>query len=171
MLRKLFKYDFLAIGKTMWLLTIIVALTTAAGTVAGSFIPEVGEKLDSSEATVTVLAEIALMMLLGTIILISFMAVAAYVVLSIIMITKRYYSNLFTDEGYLTFTLPVKTSSILNAKILAGALWAAVSTIITLVCFLILFSGLVGFENIDYSIDAFSDFYYFTILSLRPFPS
>ena len=30
----------------------------------------------------------------------------------------RFYKNLFTDEGYLTFTLPVKISQILNSKII-----------------------------------------------------
>ena len=35
--------------------------------------------------------------------------------------------NLFTDEGYLTFTLPVTPDQILLSKVINGILWSAVS--------------------------------------------
>ena len=41
----------------------------------------------------------------------------------------RFYKNLFTDEGYLMFTLPVKTSELLLSKILVAALWRLISYI------------------------------------------
>ena len=104
MLRKLFKYDFLAIGKTMWLLTLIAVLITIAGTVSGYFIDDAFEKSITDQNTIMYMA---LTFLLGTIIIISFIAITAYLVLSTVIIMKRYYQNLFTDEGYLTFTLPV----------------------------------------------------------------
>lgn len=39
----------------------------------------------------------------------------------------RFYKNLFTDEGYLMFTLPVKTSDLLLSKTLVAALWRFIS--------------------------------------------
>lgn len=41
----------------------------------------------------------------------------------------RFYKNLFTDEGYLMFTLPVKTSDLLLSKALVAALWRLISTL------------------------------------------
>lgn len=40
----------------------------------------------------------------------------------------RFYKNLFTDEGYLMFTLPVKSSDLLLSKMLVAALWRLIST-------------------------------------------
>lgn len=39
----------------------------------------------------------------------------------------RFYKNLFTDEGYLMFTLPVKTSDLLLSKTLVAVLWKLIS--------------------------------------------
>ena len=48
----------------------------------------------------------------------SLLMIIAFAVLAIIIVTVRFYTSLFTDEGYLTFTLPVKRSVILNSKLL-----------------------------------------------------
>ncbi len=50
-------------------------------------------------------------------------ALVVFYVLSQILIFFRFYKNFFTDEGYLTFTLPVKKSSLLNAKILTALIF------------------------------------------------
>ena len=42
----------------------------------------------------------------------------------------RFYKNLFTDEGYLTFTLPVKRHEILNAKLLCTLLFGVIGAVI-----------------------------------------
>lgn len=41
----------------------------------------------------------------------------------------RFYKNLFTDEGYLMFTLPVKTSDLLLSKALVAILWRLISDV------------------------------------------
>ena len=143
MLRKLFKYDFLAIGKTMWLLTLIAVLITIAGTVSGYFIDDAFEKSITDQNTIMYMA---LTFLLGTIIIISFIAITAYLVLSTVIIMKRYYQNLFTDEGYLTFTLPVKTSAILDAKVFSGLLWGAIVSLVSIVSFILMIYVISG-EN------------------------
>lgn len=50
-------------------------------------------------------------------------ALVVFYVLSQILIFFRFYKHFFTDEGYLTFTLPVKKSSLLNAKILTALIF------------------------------------------------
>ena len=51
-------------------------------------------------------------------------------VCSAVFMILRIYRNLFSDEGYLTFSLPVKNSDVLNGKILTGAIWTFFSYIV-----------------------------------------
>lgn len=39
----------------------------------------------------------------------------------------RFYKNFFTDEGYLMFTLPVKTSDLILSKTLVAVIWRLIS--------------------------------------------
>lgn len=50
------------------------------------------------------------------------------------------YRNLFMHEGYLTLTLPVKTSTQLWAKLLSGALWILIDSLILYVSLIIVVS-------------------------------
>ena len=59
-------------------------------------------------------------------------AVEAIAVCSSIFMMVRIYRNMFSDEGYLTFTLPVKNGDVLNSKILTGAIWSIFSFIVAL---------------------------------------
>ena len=46
----------------------------------------------------------------------------------------RFYKHLYTDEGYLTFTLPVKRSSILLSKTLSTFILGTMYAIVIIVC-------------------------------------
>ena len=59
-------------------------------------------------------------------------AVEGIAVCSSIFMMVRIYRNMFSDEGYLTFTLPVKNSDVLNSKIFTGAIWTFFSGIVAL---------------------------------------
>ena len=60
-------------------------------------------------------------------------AVEGIAVCSSIFKMVRIYRNMFSDEGYLTFTLPVKNGDVLNSKILTGAIWTFLSGIVALI--------------------------------------
>ena len=60
-------------------------------------------------------------------------AVIAYPILALILVLRRYYKNFFTDEGYLTFTLPVKANTHLMSKFLSGYIWMVIAAIITFI--------------------------------------
>lgn len=62
----------------------------------------------------------ALNMILPMALGLSFMGLG---VLTLIMVVKRFDSNLLGDEGYLMFTLPVKSSSIIFSKLLTSLIW------------------------------------------------
>lgn len=48
----------------------------------------------------------------------------------------RFYKNLFTDEGYLMFTLPVKASDLLLSKALVAVTWRLISVVFTVLSIL-----------------------------------
>jgi len=84
------------------------------------------------------------------------MSLVAYTVTISILLLFRFYKHLFSDEGYLTFTLPVTTHQILLSKILHIAIWSLISFVVILVSYLILllpfFSLIQGITTPDFSI-------------------
>lgn len=51
-------------------------------------------------------------------------------VITLVMVVKRFDSNLLGDEGYLMFTLPVKASALMASKILTSMLWVITSSLV-----------------------------------------
>ena len=100
MLRKVLKYDLGAIFKLWLIMSITSLLLGALGGVALRVImtpnPDLGAThFDGWDSIAT--------MFLG----ISVIGIIAYMIITFIFVIYRYYQNFFTDEGYLTFTLPV----------------------------------------------------------------
>lgn len=77
---------------------------------------------------------------------------------------SQFYKSKFTDQGYLTFTLPVSTHQILLSSILNTILWALIGIVVLFICTLLLYSPsyIASQEYIDYSSD--SSFFKFDIL-------
>lgn len=62
----------------------------------------------------------------------------------------RYYKNLFTDHGYLMNTLPVKSTELLNAKLIISMAWQYITMIVVGISIFALFVSIVGgFGNIS----------------------
>lgn len=57
-----------------------------------------------------------------------------------VFIVMRFYRTMFTDEGYLTLTLPVPTGALVAAKFLAAYLLMAVAALLAIA----LYSGMLG---------------------------
>lgn len=64
--------------------------------------------------------------------------IVALFVMTLIVTIQRFYRNLLGDEGYLSFTLPVKTHTHIDAKLLATLIWVVVSTLIAALSIFIL---------------------------------
>lgn len=58
-----------------------------------------------------------------------------------VMTIQRFYTSFFTDEGYLTFTLPVTVNCHIMTKIVSMIIWNLMGTIVTIVAFLIMMGG------------------------------
>lgn len=73
------------------------------------------------------LAESASMRIFGTITTlfggVCIIALCAAALATIIILAYRFYKNLFSNEGYLSFTLPVSTNAQLMSKIITSLLW------------------------------------------------
>ena len=66
----------------------------------------------------------------------------ACVITVFVLMVRRFYTSFFTDEGYLTFTLPVTVDCHLLAKTVSMFIWNAISYIAIAISFGILFLGI-----------------------------
>ncbi len=114
MLKKLFKYDISAIFKYWW----IVAVSSVGVSVIGGISIRALVSLTAKEEPDWLDGWMSLFSVLG--ILVTVIGISAFIIASEIFVYVRLYKHLFSDEGYLTFTLPVKRRDILISKILSG---------------------------------------------------
>lgn len=135
MLRKLLKHDL----KETWKLPTILLLFL----MLASFLVGLGFKtslfdftnMNTSASTFIMYTIVFLfyyIILIGVSLFISF-----YIIL-------RFYKNIYTDEGYLTHTLPVTPTQLLNSKIIIGTLFSLIAVI-----GLFLSLGIVGWMAIS----------------------
>ena len=102
------------------------------------------KKAESGETIPAVLFSLAEGFIgLGLFVLMIAINIAVY-----ILIIHRFYVSFFTDEGYLTFTLPVTIDCHLTVKIVSMFFWNLAALIVTLLGGLIIFGGLyVGYTE------------------------
>lgn len=132
MLGKLLKHELFATGKILLPLNILLILATLFGKVliSLSVFPK-GELSPISSVILVLLLTVYILILI------------ALSVITTIYIVVRYYKTMFSREGYLTFTLPVSTNSILNAKTIVSSFWYFITTCNTVISVLLLLSGVI----------------------------
>lgn len=77
-----------------------------------------------------------------------------------VLIIRRFYTSFFTDEAYLTFTLPVTMDCHLMIKIVSMFFWNIAALVVTLLGTLIIFGGLA----IGYTEQVQEVYYYFSYI-------
>ena len=65
-------------------------------------------------------------------------ATVATLIFSFVIIIYRFYKNLLSDEGYLSFTLPVTSTKHIISKMLISVLWIIVTGIVVIISLLIM---------------------------------
>lgn len=108
MLGKLLKHEFIATGRIMGVLYAVVLLIM--GYILGSYY--IGR--DASEAATT--AQMLGMMVLMII------SSCNFILTTVVMVTN-FQKSLYGDQGYLSFTLPVKSVSLLASKVIVSTVW------------------------------------------------
>ena len=122
MFKKLLKYDFLYVARVWWIIAVGTVIAAISGAVALRIII-------NSPQTHILLTMIAFFWTMISILALSASALGTQVLLYV-----RFYKHLYSDEGYLTFTLPVKRSTILLSKTVNAVIW-------TILSFILLYAG------------------------------
>ena len=133
-------------GRTMLPLTVCIIGSSVLCAIAIRFLSAVINNPDS------VLLSFIIIVTGGIFIALSVIALIAYSIVTLFLVMANFYRNLFTDEGYLTFTLPVSTDQILLSKLFSTSLWGIISIIGTIISgFIIIFFGTAthGFFNTE----------------------
>ncbi len=126
MLRKCLKYDLKSVF-TYWIFGAITMLVLSfpAGLALRSQILHVEEISNRFNWEILVL-------------ILYYFAIAAFLLLGSILIYVRYYKHFFSDEGYLTFTLPVKRRTLYTSKVLNGAIYQVASYVVVFISVIIM---------------------------------
>ena len=145
MLGKLLKYDVKALSRVLvpvHIAALAVGLGAAAcffgaDTIDSSF----GGWSSSSGYAASILVMLAMT---GAFCLFAlFMASAA----TLFTIVHRFYKNLFTDEGYLTLTLPVTANQHIASKVIAALIWLLVDAVVVGACAYLASIAAMGFSG------------------------
>lgn len=150
MLKKLLKHELKYVWRIWWILALVmVGLSIGGGLTQG-----VIERAEQSSIYVPITLFSTLLLLLCILFIIG-SVIGLY-----IMLLVRFHNHMFTDEGYLTFTLPVSRRDVLLSKTLNAVIWTVAHTVLIGICIdlILIFSNLssvgeVSFVNlISYSI-------------------
>ncbi len=137
MLNKLFKYDFQALSKRLWPVQIAVI---GGSLLAGACLAYDISQMQAISSTTTgqmfdVIINIVMVLML--------IAIAASAVITLLMTCSYFNRSLLCDEGYLSFTLPVRTSQLLWSKIWVGFVWCIIN-LFAVILGMVIFCG-IGF--------------------------
>jgi hypothetical protein len=155
MLGKLLKHEVKATGRTFLplygALLILTIFTKVAMTIGAPNL-----FIESEAVEMGPIAEI----ILGIAFTLYFVLVVALCVMTLVVIIQRFYKNLFTDEGYLMFTLPVKTWEMVFSKLVVGFMWSIVCGLMLAISGFILSLGSFSMLEVSQAISAgYADFY------------
>lgn len=145
MLRKLLRYDFKAVLKYWWIAAVSVLVLSVLG---GSCISVMTSEKDLPEVAMA-------MATIGMMLVVLSYGVLAF--LTMILIFIRFYKNFFSDEGYLTFTLPVKRTQLLNSKLIASVTTMCITIFVLFLGVLVMLA--VGFAEEVFTQQFWTDFW------------
>ena len=149
MFKKCLKYDMRAFAK-IWLIAAAVMLVLAVLCSIG-----IGSLVNVVLSMETVVTDSADPEFLDNALIIArmFIGMICYIVLiyslviflggSSIMVYVRYYIKFFTDQGYLTFTLPVRRSTQFWSKAVSGLIYSTASGLVALISALMAIGSVV----------------------------
>lgn len=132
MLRKLLKYDLKSVGRFWWIIMIVMVILFGMIGVSARFLTEAFTQPSGSdaEAFFGILAGLSYLPAYFEILCVSVCVIAVEV-----LIYVRYFKHFFTDEGYLTFTLPVSRKTHLLSKIITYVFWMYLTGIVVFIGF------------------------------------
>ncbi len=122
MFAKLLKYEWKASAKVFGVLTLAALGMGVLATVILRVLVNYGDNIAATDSPL-VLTLVAM----GMMLVVSFLAIVLYGVGVQLLLLYRFYKNKFTDEGYLTFTLPVSSHQIFLSSLVNMLAWTVIS--------------------------------------------
>ena len=117
MLGKLFKHEFKETAKLLVPLNLaLVALTIIGAILLGTSV------LQNESFEILAVSSMLIYML----------SIFALFIITTVYLAIRYYKTMYSSEGYLTHTLPVSSTAIINTKVVIAAFWSFVALCITI---------------------------------------
>ena len=126
MFSRLLKHEWRANAGLLGMLSLAAGGIGILATVVLRFLVNFPEDLAMELENWTVIVTVAL----GMFLFFSVVALSVYAIAVQFILLYRFYKNKFTDEGYLTFTLPVKTTHIFWSSFLNMLIWLAISVLV-----------------------------------------
>lgn len=121
MLKKLLRHDMRTVGRAVAPLLLVVALSSA---VVLMLTPLLNLNIPGAASTF-----ISVTMTLF--IIVNAICAILCPFLTLVLCAVSFYRSVFTDQGYLTLTLPVKRSSLLASKFIVTVIWCAISSVLS----------------------------------------
>lgn len=113
MLKKLLKHEWIATGRRYGLFYLVLAAVTLFTALI--------RMIEVDSVAITVIQGLLTGIYVITLIGVWFCSIGLAVV--------RFYKNMVTDEGYLTFTLPVKVEQLVSAKLIIALVWQVITVV------------------------------------------
>ena len=127
MLRKLIKHE---MSETSRIILPLIAYSLIAGIVAGGLIAGIIYASASVEASPLMTLLVSSMGITTFILILAIFAVSTAV---FIILIYRFYKTMFSDEGYLTFTLPVLPGNIVFSKFITAYIWIILTALAVII--------------------------------------
>lgn len=148
MFSRLLKHEWKANAKVLGILSLAACGIGVAATIVLRFLLHFGDLYMHMDNIWPVVVAVAL----GMFLFFSAVALSLYVIAVQFILLYRFYKNKFTDEGYLTFTLPVKTTHIFWSSFVNMLLWLLIAmAVVAVIIVMVILFGTVeeGLINTD----------------------
>lgn len=136
MLKKLIKKDFRATARTFlpMILGFVVVSILAKILFEAGFMSSVNNNFISDTNEFMVISSVIFIALY-------IIYVIAFFILTYVFIVNDFYKTMVSDQAYLTHTLPVKTSALINSKLIIAIFWQCVVYLLVFLSFLLFLMG------------------------------
>lgn len=148
MFKKCLKYDIKAFSK-IWLIAAAVMLVVAVlcgigiGSLVNAAVSMDALSAQEEPSTLDTALTIARMFIGMICYMVLIYSLVIFIGGSSIMVYIRYYIKFFTDQGYLTFTLPVRRSTQFWSKAVSGLIYSTASGIVAFISVLFALAGVI----------------------------
>jgi len=127
MFAKLLKHEWKSTAGILGIFSIAALGVGILGAVILRILVTFGESIVATESPL-----VLVLFALGMMLFFLFLALVVYGAGTQFFLLYRFYKNKFTDQGYLTFTLPVNSHQIFLSSLLNIVIWTTISTLVIL---------------------------------------